>query len=90
MNDQTKYFVVRVVEKKTKREREKNCTVIIKSISMRNPFDEYHCSTNKVEARHRVTVGTPEDVFLKRKLQSMIQRSTGKDRFRLTNFLFSY
>jgi len=50
INHQTKYFVSREDENKKKRrerERKKNCTYIIKSISMMNPFDEHHWSTNK-------------------------------------------
>lgn len=47
-------------------EEKKNCTDIIESISMMNPFDEqqHHRSTSKDSAMHRVTVDTPEDVFL--------------------------
>ena len=61
INHQTKDFVAREVENKRKK---KDCAYIIKSISMMNLCDEHYYSTNKDEAMHRVTVDTPEDVFL--------------------------
>jgi len=60
-------------------------------ITTMNPFDECYHSMNKDSTTHRVTVDTPEDVFLDRQTD-MTKKNTliSFNRIELTNFLLSY